>query len=94
MATGTPVPAPTSTRGLSIADLIHPATPRPKRFNRATELTRDDRIRIRALHDFGHTYREIAARTQHTLNQIHRAIQDPVTPQKKKPRKGAIRTPL
>ncbi|KAK4102975.1 hypothetical protein N658DRAFT_330857 [Parathielavia hyrcaniae] len=47
----------------------------------------------RYIHDFGHTYREIAARTQYTLNQIHRAIHDPVTLQKKKPRKGAIRTP-
>ncbi|KAK4233023.1 hypothetical protein C8A03DRAFT_39299, partial [Achaetomium macrosporum] len=87
MATAAP-----TTRGLAIADLLNPATPRPKRF-KASDLTRDDRIRIRTLHDYGHTYREIVSNTTYTRAQVQRALNGPVTPQKNKPRKSRVITP-
>lgn len=79
-------------RGLAIAQLLNPTTPKPKRF-KAHELSRDNRIRIRAVHNFGTTYRKIVQRTEYTQQQVHRAVNGPATPQKKKPRKGAVTTP-
>jgi len=71
-------PGPTTTRGLAIADVIHPAIPQKR--SKAYDLTRDDRIRIRALHDFGITYRESVSKTPYTYAQVHRACNGPVTP--------------
>ncbi|KAM7185269.1 hypothetical protein V8F33_012498, partial [Rhypophila sp. PSN 637] len=58
-----------------------------------SDLSRDQRIGIKALHDFGHSYTEIAAHTGYSICQIQYAVNGPVTPQKLKPRHGQIRTP-
>jgi transposase len=47
------------------------------------QLSRDERIKIRALHEYGHfTYSEIASRTGFTQRQVQRAVTGPPTPQK------------
>jgi hypothetical protein len=83
-----------ASRGLAIAQLLNPSTPRTKRF-KAPDLTRDQRIQCRALHSIGGlTYHEIARRTGHTARQVQIACHGPVTPQKSRVRrKGIISTP-
>lgn len=66
--------------------------PKPKQYNRSTELTRDEKLRIRILHhDAGWTYKTIVERLQNdgiphlTLNQVQKACNHAIslTPQKK-----------
>lgn len=83
-----------ASRGLAIAQLLNPSTPRKR--PRALELSRDQRIQCRALHDIGGlTYHEIARRTGHTARQVQTACTaGPVTPRKLQVRrKGVITTP-
>lgn len=68
-----------------------PITPSPTKLQRSTDLTRDQRIEIRALRKYMKlSYEEIAAKTPFSYRQIQRACQGPVTPQKHKrtPRKS------
>lgn len=79
-------------RGLAVADLLNPST--PKRRNRTTHLTRDDRVSIRALRTFGQlSYEEIQRITPYSFRQIQIACTQPLTPRKNQPRKLRIRTP-
>ena len=53
---------------------------------RATELSRDQRIEIRALRKYtSWTYEEIVAATPYTYRQVQRALRGPLLPQKAKP---------
>ena len=81
-------------RGLVIADLLNPTSLLHKRY-RVTELTRDQRIEIRALRKYQKLrYEDIASITGFTQQQVQRACSEdlPVTPRKRK-YKGKIRTP-
>ncbi len=62
------------------------------RRHRARETTRDERIEIRALRDYGLTYEAIMQQTGKTSRQIQHACVLR-TPQKTKPHRKAIRTP-
>jgi len=92
---------------LSISNLLNPAddgqpqpTPdppsTPQRKTKQADLSRSDRIRIRALHEWGgHTYEEIFELTNRkfTQRQIQRACTGLATLQKQKKRKGRMTTP-
>jgi hypothetical protein len=81
-----------TSRGLAIADLVNPSTPTKR--SKCRDLSRDDRIKVRGLHQYGHfTYPEIARRTNFSQRQVQRACTGPATPQKTKLRKGRIPTP-
>ncbi|KAM7218655.1 hypothetical protein V8F06_005974 [Rhypophila decipiens] len=66
-----------------------------RRLKRAKrrDLTRDQRIGIKALHDFGHTYEEISQRTGYSIRQIQYAVNGHATPQKSKPHHNASERP-
>ena len=68
-----------------------PASPRTPHRQRSRDLSRDDKIRIRALHDIaGWTYQEILVKTNRrwTFRQIQDACTGPrLTPQKNKKKK-------
>lgn len=79
-----------SSRGLAVADLLNPSTPKRPRF---TYLTRDQRIEIRALREYARlSYEEIFRITPYTFRQIQTACTQPLTPRKRH-RKPRIRTP-
>ncbi|KAF5493512.1 hypothetical protein CGCF413_v010399 [Colletotrichum fructicola] len=98
-ATPPPTPPPSTSRTLSINDLLNPpptTTPTKNKRARAHELTRDQKIEICAFRKYlKWTYEDIAKNTPFTLRQVQSACQDdaPVTPKKNKGRKGLIRTP-
>ncbi|KAK4206340.1 hypothetical protein QBC37DRAFT_268493, partial [Rhypophila decipiens] len=64
---------------------------RPKRG----DLSRDERLRVKALHSIGHTYEEIRQHTGFSTRQIQTAANGLVTPQKHRQHhnKLAIKTP-
>ena len=52
-----------------------------QRKNKSHELTRDERLKIKSLYEFGgFNYREIVRRTGHSYNQVRYACNNPVTP--------------
>ncbi|KAM7209273.1 hypothetical protein V8F06_014882 [Rhypophila decipiens] len=70
-------------RGLSINDLLNPST--PKKRSKKTDLSRDQRLQIQALHKYaGLTQVEIARRTPFLIDQVRHALHNPATPKKKK----------
>jgi hypothetical protein len=78
-----------ASRGFEINDLITPSTPIKQRSN---DLTRDQRIEIKALRKYANwTYEEISAKTGHSIRQVQRACDGPVTPQKCKGRQGKVK---
>lgn len=88
----TTTPQQTS-RGLSIADLLNTPPSTPKRAKKS-DLSRDDRIRIQALHSVGGLAQsEIVQQTGFSIDQVRRACNGPATPQRPKQRRPAIRTP-
>lgn len=81
---------PLQRRGLAVADLLNPSTPKRSRF---TYLTRDQRVEIRALCKYaGLSYEQIFRITPYTFRQIQTACTQPVTP-RKRGCKLRIRTP-
>jgi len=66
-----------------------------QRAKRANELSRDEKIEVRALRKYTNfTYDEIAYATHHTVRQVQSACTNPLTPQKSRSgRQGLIRTP-
>ncbi len=73
-----------------------PRTPSPAlefEAQRATELTRDECVSLQYLRCYTiMTYQDIAIATRKTACQVQRVCTGPVTPQKHKPRRKAIRT--
>ncbi|KAL1868850.1 hypothetical protein VTK73DRAFT_3493 [Phialemonium thermophilum] len=60
-----------------------PRPSQPLRRGRAPELTRDEKLVIRTLHDVaGWTYKRIATTLQKTERQVEYACQTPLTPKK------------
>ena len=55
----------------------------PQRPKRASDSTRDDRIRAVALHNAGFTYQQISQQTGLTINQVQWAVQHSLTPKKR-----------
>src|SRR6185437_12002212 len=66
-----------------------------QRAKRANELSRDEKIEVRALRKYTNfTYDEIAHATHHTVRQVQLAYITPLTPQKSRSgRHALIRTP-
>ena len=62
-----------------------PFTPEAHK-RRATDLTRDDRIRIATLREEGFTYKQISQRIDCTQSQVRYACFHPLTPKKRKGR--------
>lgn len=69
-------------------ELLPPPPEAHKR--RATDLTRDDRIRIATLREEGFTYKQISQRINCTPRQAEYACQHPLTPKKRKGRPSML----
>lgn len=78
-------------RGIAIIDLLNPpSTPKKN----APQLSRDERLQVQSLRNYGNlSYAEIAQKMGFTIRQVQFACISPVTPQKRREKKGLLRTP-